>query len=90
MENLLRWGIEHSTRDENGQPVTPQPRQDLDPGVIDAILGKPDSVLMQEALAAAVDERKDEDERIQSLDNFEMVSAMFSTLLQIHEHTAAY
>lgn len=73
MENLLRWGIEHSTRDENGQPVTPQPRQGLDPGVIDAILGKPDSVLMQEALAAAVDERKDEDERIQSLDNFEML-----------------
>ena len=37
------------------------------------ILGKPDSELMKEALAVAVDEQKDEDERVQALDNFEMV-----------------
>jgi len=72
MENLLRWSIEQSTQG-NGQPAPPQPRRELDPGVIDAILGRPDSELMKEALAVAVDETKDEDERIQALDDFEML-----------------
>ncbi|KAI0693093.1 armadillo-type protein [Cerioporus squamosus] len=69
MEQLLRWGIANS--DPNAPP--PQPRTDLDPGVIDAILGKSDAELMKEALAVAVDEKRDEDERIQALDNFEML-----------------
>ncbi|KAI0791034.1 nucleotide exchange factors-like protein [Abortiporus biennis] len=69
MESLLRWGIEHSA----GQPAQPAPRLDLDPGIIDAILGKPDAELMKEALAIALDESKDEDDRIQALDDFEML-----------------
>ncbi|OSD00061.1 nucleotide exchange factor Fes1 [Trametes coccinea BRFM310] len=69
MESLLRWSIANS--DPNAPP--PQPRSDLDPGIIDMILGKPDSELMKEALAVAVDESKDEDDRIQALDNFEML-----------------
>ena len=73
MENLLRWGLANSdTRDPNQPP--PQPRTDLDPAIIDAILGKSDAELMKEALAVAVDEKRDEDERIQALDDFEMVS----------------
>ena len=73
MENLLRWSIANSgPRDANQPP--PQPRSDLDPSIIDMILGKPDSELMKEALAVAVDESKDEDDRLQALDNFEMVS----------------
>lgn len=71
MESLLRWGIEHSN--DGGQPPQPSRVQNLDPGIIDAILGKPDSELMKEALVVAEDEKKSDDERIQALDDFEMV-----------------
>lgn len=72
MESLLRWSIANSTPgDANREP--PQPRTDLDPGIIDAILGKSDAELMKEALTIAVDEKRDEDERVQALDDFEMV-----------------
>ena len=77
MESLLRWSIANSAPQDANQPP-PRPRTDLDPGIIDAILGKPDAELMKEALAVAVDEKRDEDERIQALDNFEMVSAILS------------
>lgn len=69
MDSLLRWGIENST----GGSAPTQPRKDLDPGIIDHILGKPDSVLMKEALSIAVDERNAEDDRVEALDNLEMV-----------------
>ncbi|OBZ74937.1 Hsp70 nucleotide exchange factor FES1 [Grifola frondosa] len=72
MDNLLRWSIEHSEPHDPNQPP-PQPRKDLDPGIIDAILGKPDAELMKEALAVAVDEKRNEDDRIQALDDFEML-----------------
>ncbi|TFY67417.1 hypothetical protein EVJ58_g1634 [Rhodofomes roseus] len=71
MESLLRWGIEHSGNNDGAQPQPPRSVQSLDPGIIDAILGRPDSELMKEALAIAVDEGKDEDARIQALDDFE-------------------
>jgi hsp70-interacting protein len=70
MDSLLRWSIENSSPSTG--PV--QPRKDLDPAIIDHILGKPDAVLMKEALAIAVDEKKSEDERVEALDNLEMVS----------------
>jgi hsp70-interacting protein len=70
MESLLRWGIENS-----GPNVSrPPPRTDLDTGIIDHILGKPDSVLMREALSVAVDEKLTEDERVTALHDLEMVS----------------
>ncbi|OCH92567.1 nucleotide exchange factors-like protein [Obba rivulosa] len=73
MENLLRWSIQNST-DNNPQPNNgPAQNKDLDPGILDAILGRPDSELMKEALAVAVDEKRREDERIQALDDFEML-----------------
>ena len=53
MESLLRWGIEHSSGN-NGQQQPTQPRKDLDPAIIDHILGKPDAVLMKEALDVAL------------------------------------
>ncbi len=73
MESLLRWGIENSAVTNEQQPPV-QPRKDLDPAIIDHILGKPDAVLMKEALDVALDENRDEDERLQALDDFEMVS----------------
>lgn len=76
MQSLLRWSIENSSGDGEGAPQQqpPQePRKGLDPGIIDMILGKPDSELMKESLAIALDEKREEDERLQALDNFEMV-----------------
>jgi hsp70-interacting protein len=73
MQSLLRWGIENSTNDAPSQP--PQPPQALDTAIIDHILGKPDAVLMKEALSVAEDDSREEDERISALDDLEMVSA---------------
>ncbi|KAF7299291.1 Fes1 domain-containing protein [Mycena indigotica] len=75
MESLLRWSIENSTPRDPNVPLEPprQPPQALDPGIIDHILGKSDAVLMKEDMAAAVDETKDEEERIAALDHLEML-----------------
>lgn len=78
MQSLLRWSIENSPASgqqdgDGGQQASAQPRQ-IDPAIIDTILGKPESELMKEALAVAVDTEKSEDDRLQALDNFEMVS----------------
>ncbi|KAI0691804.1 nucleotide exchange factors-like protein [Cytidiella melzeri] len=72
MQSLLRWSIENSTPGEAGV-APPPPRKDLDPAIIDLILGKPDAERMKEALAIAVDETKSEDDRLQALDEFEML-----------------
>ena len=73
MQSLLRWSIENS---EAGEPQPPSERKELDPAVIDMILGKPDAELMKEALAIAVDEKWSENDRLEALDNFEMVRIM--------------
>ncbi len=75
MQSLLRWGIENSTNtDGSVEPSTSSRRAEhLDPAVIDAILGKPDAVLMKEALAKAQDASLDEDARLTALDDLEMV-----------------
>ncbi|KAF7968306.1 hypothetical protein HWV62_2396 [Athelia sp. TMB] len=72
MDSLLRWGIENSSPPVPGA-APPVPRTDLDPAIIDMILGKPDAVLMKEALAIAIDEMKSEDERVEALDQIEML-----------------
>lgn len=71
MDSLLRWSIEHSTPQSADAP--PPTRKDLDSGVIDYLLGKPDAVLMKEALEIALDGNRDESARIQALDDFEML-----------------
>lgn len=77
MQSLLRWSIENagdqSTSNEGAsqQPTGPK---ELDTGVLDVIMGRPESELMKEALAVAVDSEKSEDDRLQALDDFEMVS----------------
>ncbi|KAH7882054.1 nucleotide exchange factors-like protein [Phlebopus sp. FC_14] len=72
MESLLRWSIEHS-HPNRGDAPPPAPRQDLDTGIIDYILGKPDAQLMKEALEVAVDTSKDDDMRIAAMDDLEML-----------------
>ncbi|KAG2117160.1 armadillo-type protein [Suillus discolor] len=68
MQSLLRWGVENSSPNE-----APQPTNKLDPGIIDHILGKPDAQLMKEALTVGLDERQAEDDRLQALDDLEML-----------------
>ncbi|KAJ6578785.1 nucleotide exchange factor Fes1-domain-containing protein [Mycena vulgaris] len=73
MESLLRWGIENSTPQTDASNPPPAPRQDLDPGIIDMILGKSDAVLMKEDMAVATDDSQSESARIDALDHLEML-----------------
>jgi hsp70-interacting protein len=70
MQSLLTWGIQNSTP-ESQEAVD---RQKLNPDIIDMILGRPDSELMKEALTIAVDTNRSEDDKLEALDQFEMVS----------------
>jgi hsp70-interacting protein len=71
MDSLLRWSIEHSTPRSADAP--PPARKDLDPGIIDLLLGKQDAVLMREALEVALDEKRGEEARMWVLDDLEML-----------------
>ncbi|KAI9452258.1 Fes1-domain-containing protein [Russula earlei] len=75
MQSLLRWGIEnYNNRDDSGTGADSlTQRTNLDPGIIDAILGRPDSELMKEALAKAHDASLDESARLTALDDLEML-----------------
>lgn len=74
MQSILRWSIENSTPlDSAASDRPPVAHKNLDPGVIDMILGKPDSVQMKEDMAVAIDAGRSEDERIDALDHLEMV-----------------
>jgi hypothetical protein len=81
MQSLLRWAVDNSTN--NGPQPPPRPPQPLDTAIIDHILGKPDSLLMKEALAVAVDENRGDDDRVSALDDLEMVSNASSLCLMI-------
>jgi len=73
MESLLRWSIENSTPQDNAPTDHPIERKDLDPAIIDMILGKPDAELMKEDMAIATDVKRSEEERIDALDHLEML-----------------
>jgi hypothetical protein len=73
MQSLpLRWAIDNSANDGSQPPHRPQ--QPLDTAIIDHILGKPDSVLMKEAVAVAVKTNREDDDQVSALDGLEMVS----------------
>ncbi|KAF8968839.1 armadillo-type protein [Flammula alnicola] len=74
MQSILRWSIENSTpMDSAPSDRPPVERKDLDPAIIDLILGKPDSEQMKEDMAVALDTKKSEEERINALDHLEML-----------------
>lgn len=74
MDSLLRWSIENSTPlDSAPGDRPPVQRQDLNPEIIDMILGKPDAELMKEDMAVAIDATRSEDDRINALDHLEML-----------------
>ena len=74
MQSILRWSIENSTsQDVTTNDNAPVVRKDLDPGIIDHILGKPDSEQMKDDLAVVVDSNRSDEERVEALDHLEMV-----------------
>ncbi|KAF9458688.1 nucleotide exchange factor Fes1-domain-containing protein [Collybia nuda] len=81
MQSLLRWSIENSEPlDGAAGDRPPATTKELDPGIIDMILGKPDSVLMKEDLAVAVDSNQPEDNRIAALDHLEMAKQLIEQI----------
>lgn len=81
MDALLKWSMQQQTSDP--QAATPSQlaedikagkRPDLDPKVLEAMMGKSEGTMMQEELRAAVDPQRTEEDREVALDNFEMVS----------------
>ncbi|KAG7092122.1 hypothetical protein E1B28_008496 [Marasmius oreades] len=71
MESLLKWSIQNSTPGDGSKP--PEPRKDLNPEIINAILGKSDAEQMKDDIAVAVDTNRSEDERVDALDHLEML-----------------
>jgi len=72
MQSILRWSLEHSGDSATGDRPAAE-RKDLDPAIIDLILGKPDAEQMKEDMSIALDESKDKEERINALDHLEML-----------------
>ncbi|KZP01828.1 Fes1-domain-containing protein, partial [Calocera viscosa TUFC12733] len=78
MESLLRWSIENTDvsspeHTASLQTAAHSRMQNLDPGLIDAILGKPDAVKMKESMALASDTGRTVSERLQALDDLELL-----------------
>lgn len=62
-----------SDSDSAGQSSTRAKREDLTSEMLDFIMGKSDSIIMKEKMAVAMDTSKSIDERVQALDDFEML-----------------
>ncbi|TFY65306.1 hypothetical protein EVG20_g5648 [Dentipellis fragilis] len=73
MESLLRWGIQNTEPVDPANHTAPAPRKDLDPAVLDAILGRPDAEVMKEAMEKAIDTGLTVEQRITALDDMEML-----------------
>ncbi|PWY97220.1 Fes1-domain-containing protein [Testicularia cyperi] len=80
-QELLKWGLANSTAaapgpsvDQISADIAAGNRPDLaDPRLYDAIMGKSETQMMREELAAAVDESRTVEDRCTALDNFEML-----------------
>ena len=74
MDTLLQWSIKNSTPlDSTLDDHLPVQSQDLNPEIINMILGKPDAELMKEDMAVLIDPIHSKDNRINALDHLEMV-----------------
>ncbi|KAH7096797.1 Fes1-domain-containing protein [Auriculariales sp. MPI-PUGE-AT-0066] len=76
MEQARIWGLENlesaanARLDSSSSRELPKP---LDPEIVKMLLQKQDPTLMKEQLAVAVDEDRDEKDRVVALDNLEMM-----------------
>jgi hypothetical protein len=71
MESLLRWSVTNT--DPNAPSPDPERLRQLDPGILDQILGKSDAQLMKESAEKALDESQPLSSRITALEDLEMV-----------------
>lgn len=81
----MKWSVQNT--DSNApaassiaQDIKAGKRPDLDPAVLDSMMGKSEGQMMKEQLAAALNEESSEDDRETALDNFEMVSPSKDTV----------
>ena len=87
MQSLLRWSIENSTPLDSAPTDRPLvEHRNIDPAIIDAILGKPDAELMKEDMSLAVDANRSEDDRINALDHLEMVKSSSNIINSDSDH----
>ncbi|KAI9593177.1 nucleotide exchange factor Fes1-domain-containing protein [Syncephalis fuscata] len=76
MEKLLQWAIINSAteKEDTTKPSTPRRTlTDLDPAIIDAILGKDDATVMREMMDQLEDDKVPIDEKEVLIENFEML-----------------
>ncbi|KAF9079956.1 hsp70 nucleotide exchange factor fes1 [Mortierella sp. AD031] len=76
LNELLKWSIiNQATEKEDASPsnATVKPLQKLDPGLIDAILGKSESQMMLEALQVIKNPHSSNDEKDLAWEDFEML-----------------
>lgn len=87
-DELLKWSLRQTDDPSRiaqiSEDIAQGKRPDLsDPKLYDALMGKSEAQMMQEELAAALDEKRDEEDRCTALDNFEMVSVNLATFATI-------
>lgn len=58
---------------EPAEQPKPQPRKDLDTGVLDVLMGQSDAVTMKEKMGIMRDQERGVEERVSAMDDFEMV-----------------
>ncbi|KAK3832482.1 MAG: armadillo-type protein [Linnemannia elongata] len=76
LNELLKWSIiNQATEKEDASPsnATVKPMEKLDPGLIDAILGKSESQMMLEALQVIKNPHSTDDEKDLAWEDFEML-----------------
>ncbi|CAG8541039.1 10574_t:CDS:2 [Racocetra persica] len=83
MEKLLQWSIENSDPSNVLQQSTTQEKDNLDPEIIDHILGKSDAVRMREAVEAVLNPETSFDNKEIALDNLEMLVEQIDNAIDI-------
>lgn len=74
LNNLLRWGVENSEASRNDPALANQPKSNLTPEMLAALMGGPsDAELMREAMRAITSEETDLENKLIAFDNFEQL-----------------
>ncbi|KAG0348455.1 hsp70 nucleotide exchange factor fes1 [Podila humilis] len=86
LNELLKWSILNQatqSEDASAAGATAKPLEKLDPGLIDAILGKSESQQMMEALAVIKSSQATDDEKDLAWEDFEMLIQQIDNAMNI-------
>ncbi|GBC02951.1 hypothetical protein RclHR1_00490037 [Rhizophagus clarus] len=85
MEKLLKWSIENSDSSGDSPQPPPQnePEKKIDPGVIDAILGKSDAARIREAVEIISNPNETLENKEIAFDNLEMLVEQIDNAIDI-------